>query len=283
MIKKILEKRAGEDNEMSFIDHLEALRWHIIRCLIVVFILAIVIFINIQWIFDNVIAGPINPHFISYKVLCRLSEITHIAGLCVSPVSVPMQTTTYAGQFLGSFSIAFIGGIVVGFPYIFWEFWRFVKPALNQRELKNSRFAIFWVSFFFFAGASFGYFVLGPFVFSFLANFQISGQGLMKTIPTLNDYIDNLTNIVIGCALAFQLPILSYVLTQLGLITPSFMRRNRKYAIVIILFIAAFITPSPDMISQLIVFTPLMTLYELGIFISRSVYKKLEQQDKEWS
>lgn len=283
MIKRILDKRADEDNEMSFVDHLEALRWHIIRSLIMVVIMAIVIFINIQWIFDYVIAGPINPNFISYKVLCRIAEATHLSGLCVQPVTVPMQTTTYAGQFLGSFSIAFIGGAIVAFPYIFWEFWRFVKPALTDREMKSSRFAIFWVSFFFFSGAAFGYFILGPFVFSFLANFQISGEGMMRTIPTLNDYIDNLTNIVLGCAIAFQLPVLAYVLTQLGLITPSFLKKNRKYAIVIILIVAAFITPSPDMISQLIVFTPLMTLYELGIIISKSVYKKMAKQDQEWS
>ena len=283
MIKKILDKRAGDDNEMSFVDHLEALRWHIIRSLIVLIILAIVIFINIQWFFDYVIAGPINPNFVSYKAMCKLADAIGLSSLCVEPVTVPMQTTTYAGQFLGSFSIAFIGAFIFAFPYIFWEFWRFVKPALTERESKSSRFAIFWVSFFFFSGAAFGYFILGPFVFSFLANFQISASNMMRTIPTLNDYIDNLTNIVLGCGIAFELPVLSYVLTQIGLITPSFLRRNRKYAIVIILIVAAFITPSPDMISQLLVFVPLMTLYEFGIVVSKSVYKKLEEEDKQWS
>lgn len=284
MIKKLFDKRAGEDdNEMSFIDHLEALRWHVIRSLIVVIILAVVIFINIQWFFDYVIAGPINKNFVSYRMLCKLAEVTHISALCVEPVTVPMQTTTYAGQFLGSFSIAFIGAFVLAFPYIFWEFWRFVKPALNEKELKSSGFAIFWVSFFFFTGAAFGYFILGPFVFSFLANFQISGQEMMKTIPTLNDYIDNLTNIVLGCGIAFELPVLSYVLTRVGLVTPGFLKRSRKYAIVIILILAAFITPSPDMISQLIVFIPLMSLYEFGIIVSKRVYKKLEEEDRQWS
>lgn len=283
MIKKILDKRSDGDSEMSFVDHLEALRWHIIRSVIVIIILAGVIFANIQWVFDNVIVGPINPRFISYKVLCKLAEITHVASFCMHPVTVPMQTTTYAGQFLGSFSIAIMGAFIASFPYVFWEFWRFVKPALKENELKNSRFAIFWVSFFFFTGAAFGYFVLGPFTFTFLANYQISCQEMMKTIPTLNDYIDNLTNIVLGCGIAFELPVLAYVLTKIGLITPSFLRKKRKYAIVAILFIAAFITPSPDAISQLIVFTPLMALYEFGVIVSKSVHKKLEEEAAEWS
>jgi len=270
---------------MSFIDHLEELRWHIIRSLVAVALLAVLIFLNIQWVFDNIIAGPINPNFVSYGFLCRTSHFLHLGNaLCMTPVEVKMISNEFGGQFFSSFSIAFIGGIIGAFPYVFWEFWRFVRPALKPNELKHTRFVIFWVSFFFFLGAAFGYFILGPFTFNFLASFQISGLNLVATLPTIKDYIDNLTNIILGCGLAFELPVLAFVLTKVGIITPNFMRRTRKYAIVIILIAAAIITPSPDWISQAIVFFPLYSLYELGVLVSARVYKKEQKRElEEWS
>lgn len=284
MIKKLLSKKNQIDkNEMSFIDHLEALRWHIIRSVIVFLVAGITIWVNIQWVFDNIVLGPVNPNFVSYKLLCQLAELTHIKALCIESVSVQMQTTSYAGQFLGSFSIAAIGALIISFPYIFWEIWQFIKPALNMKELKYSKFALFWVSFFFFSGALFGYFLLGPFTFNFLASFQISAENMMKTIPTLNDYIENLSNIILGCGIAFEIPVLSYILTKIGIITPHFLVKSRKFAIVLILFIAALITPSPDVISQLIVFIPLMSLYEFGVIVSKSLYSKKEKEEKQWS
>lgn len=271
---------------MSFVDHLEELRWHIVRSLIAVLILAFIIFINIQWVFDNIIAGPINPDFVSYSFLCSISHKLHLGeALCLPPVSINMQTTTFGGQFLGSFTVAFIGGLIGAFPYICWEFWRFVRPALKPKELKNTRFIIFWVSFFFFTGAAFGYFILGPFTFNFLATFQISGLNIVDTRPTINDYLDNITNIILGCGIAFELPVLAYTLTRIGIITPSYLKRNRKYAAVIILVMAAIITPSPDWISQAIVFIPLMGLYELGVLVSKRAYKGQEKEalPEEWS
>lgn len=279
--------RGGNDRkaEMAFVDHLEALRWHIIRCVIVILVLAVIIFLNIQWVFDNIIAGPINPDFVSYKALCDFSHWAHLGeALCLPPVKVEMQTTTFGGQFLSSFTIAFVGGFMVAFPYIFWEFWRFVRPALREKELKSTRFAIFWVSFFFFTGAAFGYFILGPFTFNFLASFNISKINLMEARPTLADYLDNLTNIILGCGIAFELPVLAYVLTRLGIVTPSFLRKTRKYAIIVILVVAALITPSPDFVSQTLVFIPLFTLYELGVLVSARVYKEEQEKEKEeWS
>lgn len=270
---------------MSFIDHLEELRWHIVRCVAAVLILAIVIFLKIQWVFDNIIAGPINPNFVSYKALCDFSHWAHLGeALCLPPIDVQMQTTTFGGQFFSSFSIAFVGGFIGAFPYIFWEFWRFVKPALKPGELKNTRFIIVFVSFFFFLGAAFGYFILGPFTFNFLTNFQISDLNLVQAKPTINDYLDNLTNIILGCGIAFEMPVLAFVLTKIGLITPSFLRRSRKYAGIVILVIAAVITPSPDWISQMIVFIPLFGLYELGVFVSARVYKDEQKKElEEWS
>lgn len=277
-------KASAEKEEMSFIDHLEELRGHIIRSVVSILVMALIIFLNRNWIFDNIIIGPINKDFVSYKALCNFSHWLGIGeALCMPPVDVSMQSTTFGGQFLSAISMAIVGGIILAFPYIFWEFWRFVKPALKEKEIKNTRFIIFWVSFFFFCGAAFGYFLLGPFTFNFLAGFQLGTENMIVTRPTFSDYLDNLTNIILGCGLAFELPVLAYILTQIGIVTPSFLRATRKYAVVIILIVAAFITPSPDWMSQLIVFIPLFLLYELSILVSARVFKKLEkEEDKEW-
>ena len=271
--------------EMSFIDHLEELRGHIVRSVLAVMVGAIVIFIYRDWVFDNIITGPINPDFISYKGLCSFSHWLHIGNaLCMPPVKVDMQSTTFGGQFISSITMAFVGGFMIAFPYIFWEFWRFVKPALKGKEIKNTRFVIFWVSFFFFSGALFGFFLLGPFTFNFLAGFQLGTKGTLVTRPTLNDYLDNLINIILGCGIAFELPVLAYILTKIGLITPAYLKKTRKYAVVILLVIAAVITPSPDWMSQMIVFLPLWFLYELSIVISSKVQKEdLKKEAEEWS
>jgi len=281
MANRFFKNRNKNPNaEMSFVDHLEALRWHIVRSLLVVVILAILVFCYHGWVFANIIEGPVNSGFISYRLFCKLGQFIHVPSLCMQPVRVAMQTTTYTGQFLGAFTMAFLGGFIVASPYVFWEFWLFIKPALKNNELKNSRFAIFWVSFFFLLGAAFGYFVLGPFTFSFLANFQISDlPGTIETRPTLNDYLKNLTNIILYCGIAFELPVASYLLTKIGIITPKFLASKRKYAIVILLIVAAFITPSPDWISQLIVFAPLMILYEVGVAVSKKAAR--EKAEKE--
>lgn len=275
----------SEKSEMTFIDHLEELRVHIIRSVLAILVGAIIIFIYRDWVFDNVIKGPINPNFISYRVLCDFSHWAHMGNaLCMPPVKVNLQSNTFGGQFLGSISMALVGGIIIAFPFIFWEFWRFVKPALKEKEVKNTRFVIFWVSFFFFTGAMFGFFLLGPFTFNFLAGFQLGTGGTIVTLPTFADYIDNLTNIILGCGIAFELPVLAFILTKIGLITPSFLRKTRKYAIIVILIVAAFITPSPDWMSQMIVFIPLWSLYELSIIVSARVKKEQDkEEEEEWS
>ncbi len=282
----LLNRNRGERlAEMTFIDHLEELRMHIVRSVIAILVMAILIFVYRNWVFDYVITGPINPDFISYRLLCQFSHWAHMGdALCMPPVKVNMQSNSFGGQFIGSISMSFILGFIMAFPYIFWEFWRFVKPALKEKELRSTRFIIFWVSFFFFIGGAFGFFLLGPFTFNFLAGFQLGTRGTLVTLPTLSDYLDNLTNIILGCGLAFELPVLSFALTKIGLITPGFLRRTRKYAVVVILIIAAFITPSPDWMSQLIVFLPLWFLYELSIIISARVYKEEQEREKEeWS
>ena len=274
--------RNPDQAEMSFVDHLEALRWHVVRSVLAIMIIAIVLFIKMNWVFDKIIMGPMRKDFISYTGLCNLGRALHMGDvLCMPGIDVKMQTTTFSSQFISSISIAFIGGFIVAFPYIFWEFWRFLKPALSPKELKSTRGAIFFFSFFFLFGIAFGYFLLAPFTFSFLANYKLGAMGLLETRPTLDDYIDNMVDILIGAGLAFQLPMVSFVLTRIGLITPDFLRTYRKYAYVAILVVAAIITPSPDWMSQTIVALPLILLYELSIRISVRVMKQRAKRDAE--
>ncbi len=278
MLRSFLNKKnqLNDKPEMSFVDHLEALRWHIIRSVIAIGVLAIGVYIYIDWIFDMIITAPIQKDFITYTGLCNLGHRLNVGdALCISPVDVNMQTTAYSTQFVSSISIAVAIAFIIAFPYICWEFWRFIKPALSSKEIKNTRGAIFWVSFFFFCGAAFGYFLLAPFTFSFLANFTLGTKQMITTRPTLADYIDNLMDIILGTGIAFELPVASFVLTKIGILTPTFLKTYRKYAYIVILIVAAIITPSPDWMSQTIVALPLIVLYEISIIISKRVYKKL--------
>ena len=281
--KRIRGEQTSED-EMSFIDHLEALRWHVVRSLLVIMASAIVFFIFIDWIFDHVIMGPTQNNFISYRVLCSLSHMLRMGdSLCMPPMELNLQVNSVSGTFMSSITIAFAGGIIVALPYVLWEVWRFVRPALKPNELQYTRGVIFWISFFFFIGAAFGYFLLEPFTFNFLANYKIGTLGILIYRPTLTDYLDSLIDITLGAGVAFELPMASWILSKMGLVTPSFLRSYRKYAYVVLLVLAAIITPSPDWGSQMIVVIPLVILYELSILISARVNKNQEKSWKEWS
>jgi len=276
-------KRTPGQAEMSFIEHLEALRWHIVRSVLAIVVLAIFAFLKIDWIFEHVIMAPLKQDFVSVVGLCNLSRFLHLGNtLCLPAANVQLQTTAFGSQFISSITIAFVCGFIIAFPYVFWEFWRFVKPALSPKEIRSTRGSIFFVTFFFMLGISFGYFLLAPFTFSFLSNYKLDISGMLITRPTLDDYLDNLLDILIGSGIAFQLPLISYVLTHIGLITPNFLRTYRKYAYVAILFVAAVITPSPDWMSQTIVALPLIILYEVSIRISVRVEKNIRKRDAEF-
>lgn len=284
--KSFFRKIRGQDTdeaEMSFIDHLEALRWHVIRSLLAVLLSGVVFFIFIDWIFDNIIMGPTRNDFISYRVLCSLSHKLGMGdSLCMPPMELNLQVTSVSGTFMSSITIAFVGGLIFSLPYVLYEVWKFVRPALKPEELKYTSGVIFWVSFFFFIGASFGYFLLAPFTFNFLANYKIGTEGILLYRPMLSDYLDSLIDITLGAGLAFQLPMASWLLSKMGLITPDFLKTYRKYAYVALLVIAAIITPSPDWGSQLIVVIPLVLLYELSIVISARVNKNEARKWEEW-
>jgi sec-independent protein translocase protein TatC len=273
-----------EQTEMSFMDHLEALRWHIMRSVLVWLSAAIAIFVFRDWVYDSVILGPTDAKFVTYGALCRFGQWLGVGdSLCMPPVKIDLQITEMNGTFTSALNIAMIGGVIAAFPYIFWELWRFIKPALSAKEKKYARGSIFWVSLCFFTGVAFGYYLLAPFTFNFLATFKLGTTGTIVYKPTLTDYIDSLTNLILGCGIAFELPILAYVLAKIGLITAKFLKKYSKYAFVIILLVAAIITPSPDMTSQIIVSLPLLFLYWISILLVASVDRKKAKEEKEWS
>ena len=279
-IFKRLRSAGNDEEEMSFIDHLEILRWHIVRSVLAILTSAILFFVYIDEIFDSVIMGPTRNDFISYRAFCKLSHVLGMGdSLCMPPMKLSLQVTSISGTFMSSITIAVVGGLLVALPYVFFEIWKFIKPALKPTELKYTRGIIFWVSMFFFMGAAFGYFMLAPFTFNFLSNYTIGEIGVIDYRPTLADYLDSLIDITLGAGIAFELPMATWLLSKLGIITPNFLRTYRKYAYVALLVVAAVITPSPDWGSQLIVVVPLVLLYEISILIAARVKKK---QDAEW-
>lgn len=260
---------------MSFVDHIEELRWHIIRSLVVILVGSIVIFIYSQEVFDYLILGPTREDFPSYRFMCWLGEQLNAESLCMGKVNLQFQNTKLAGQFLMSFSVSFILGFIMAFPYVFWEFWRFVKPALSPKEIKSARGIVFWTSILFFLGVLFAYFVIAPFAINFFANYSLSPQ--FKNIITMSNYYSTLSNMVLGIGLVFELPVVVYFLSKIGLLTPQFMRANRNYSTVIIFILSAVITP-PDWFTMGLVAIPLMLLYEVSINISARVNKERKKK-----
>ncbi len=275
-------KNNEEKAEMSFIEHLEVLRGHLFRSVLAIAAGAIVFIVYNTFFVREVLMGPTHADFPTYKWLCKVGHAIGLGdNMCMKDIGLKMQSTSVSGQFSMYFTLIFVGGIIVAFPYIFWEFWRFIKPALTKKELSKTRGVIFWVSFLFFLGITFGYFIIAPYTVNFFANFQLDDN--IENRWTITSYIDTLVPLILGTGLAFQLPLVMFFLAKVGLMSPDFLRRNRKYAIVIILILAGIITP-PDVISQIICTIPLMLLYEISIWLTAKVQKEKELEEKEeWS
>lgn len=279
------KETSAEQAEMGFFDHIEELRWHIIRSAIVWFVAAVSIFVFVDWVYDNIIVAPANQSFVTYSALCNFGHWLHLGdSFCMPPVSINLQVTEVNGTFTSAINIAIIGGIIVAFPYIFWELWRFIKPALTVKERRYATGSIFWVSLCFFTGVLFGYFLLAPFTFNFLASFTLGKSGVIVYRPSVSDYIESLTNLMLGCGIAFELPVLCFVLAKLGIVTGAFLKKYFKFAFVIILVVAAIITPSPDWTSQFLVAIPLTLLYWISILLASMVDRqRAKEEAKEWS
>jgi sec-independent protein translocase protein TatC len=263
---------------MAFVDHIEEFRWHLIRSLSAIIFAAIFAFFNIEWIFDNIILGPARPGFISYDLLCRFGKFIHVSALCLGNMQLQFQNTELSGQFMMSFSVSFMLGFIISFPYVFWELWKFIKPALKPGELKYARGIVFWSSLLFFTGVLFAYYIIAPFTINFFANYQLSPS--FKNIITIANYYDTMSDLVLGMGIVFELPVVVFFLSRIGLISPQLMREKRKFAFVFILVLAAIITP-PDWFSIWIVTIPLVILYEVGITISERAVKERQKRESE--
>jgi sec-independent protein translocase protein TatC len=275
-------RKKDANTEMSFIDHLEELRWHIIRAVIAVLVGAILVFIYSDLVVNKVLFAPTRSDFVSARWLCSLGHKIGMGNtLCFPEVNAKFLENTMTGQFIASFTLAFIGGFIIAFPYIFWEFWRFVRPALSQKELKKTRGVIFWVSLLFFMGVAFGYFILTPFMVNFYFNYKLSDQ--IVIMPSFSDYLENLVYTTVGIGVLFQMPLLVMVLARIGIVTAKFLKKYRRHAFVIILIAAAIITPSTDPFSLTIVTIPLYALYEASIIIASRINKRQQKEADEWS
>lgn len=280
-----LKKRdKAPKGEMSFIDHLEDLRWHLIRSVIAVAIGAVIVLIFTKDIVNGVLLAPTRSDFISSRWMCSLGHSIWLGdALCFPGIDAKFLENTMTGQFIAYFTMGFIGGFVIAFPYIFWEFWRFVKPALSEKELKKTRGIIFWVSFLFFLGVAFGYFILTPFMVNFYFNFKLSEQ--IVIMPSFSDYLENLIYTTVGIGVLFQMPLLVMLLARIGVLRASFLRKYRRHAIVIIVIAAAIITPSTDPFSLTIVTIPLYLLFEASVALAARINKDQDKQREaeEWS
>jgi sec-independent protein translocase protein TatC len=262
------KKTAGE---MSFLDHLEVLRWVLIRSTIAILVGATVAYNYSTFIFDVIIFAPKNADFITYQFFCDIATKYGLdQSFCITELPFTIQNRTMEGQFSMLIWTSVTAGFIIAFPFILWELWKFVGPALYEKEKKNIKYFIFLASLLFFVGVAFGYFVLVPLSINFLSNLTISS--IVQNQIDIDSYIGLVKSTSLATGLVFELPIVIYFLSRLGLVTPKFLRNYRKYAYIIILIIASIVTP-PDVISQIIVTIPLIILYEISIFISKIVNK----------
>jgi sec-independent protein translocase protein TatC len=267
---------------MSFVEHLDVLRGHLFRSVVAIVLGGIVVAVYNDFFVKKVLMGPTHADFPTYSWLCRFGQRVGLGDkLCMKEISVKMQSTSVSGQFSMFFTVIVIGGLIIAFPYVFWEFWKFIRPALTKNELKRTRGVVFWVSLLFFMGVGFGYFVIAPYTVNFFANFQLDESIVNQW--TISSYVDTLIPLILGTGLAFQLPLVMYFLSKIGLVTPAWLRSVRKYAIVVIVIVAGVITP-PDVISQIVVSMPLLLLYEVSIWLSARVEREAAAEEaKEWS
>ena len=267
----------SEEKEMSFLDHLEELRWHVVRALVAIIIFTIVAFILAPWIFQNVIFAPARPDFATFKLMCKFGQwIGNGESLCVTDIPFKVQSRFMTGQFTMHIMASFVIGLLIAFPYVVWELWRFIRPGLYQKEKKSSKGAVASISFLFFLGVSFGYFVIAPLMVYFLANYQISDMVVNEF--DITSYVSTMVAMVFGSGLLFQMPVVVFFLTKVGIVTPSFLRQYRKHSIIIILVVAAIVTP-PDPLSQTLIAIPLLLLYEISIIISGMVLRRKAKEE----
>ncbi len=278
IVKAVKEKGRNLEAEMSFFDHLEVLRWHLIRASIAIVVFTILAFVYYDFIFDQIILGPKRTDFWTYRMMCMLADRFNLgADFCIKSLPFKIINTELAGQFTLQLNSSLLIGVILGFPYLLFEIWRFVKPGLTDTESKSASGFVFYASLLFLLGILFGYYIIAPLSVNFLANYNIS-QVIENTI-TIDSYLSSVATLTLGTGITFELPIVIYILSKLGIMTPQFMRSSRRYATVVILIIAAVVTPTPDILTMVTVSFPLFLLYELSIIVSARVEKKRRKKE----
>ena len=274
-----MARKITQEKEMSFLDHVEVLRWHLVRSTGAIFTFAIVAFVMKDFIFNTILFAPKEASFITYRFFCEVSKLFGTEGLCITEIPFTFQSLAMAEQFSVHIWTSITVGFIIAFPFVIWEFWKFISPGLYEKERKGAFSFIIISSLLFFIGVLFGYYLVTPLSVNFLGNYSVSD--IVERNITLGSYISLVRSSSLASGLIFELPIVMYFLTKMGLITPEFLKKYRKHALVVVLILAAIITP-PDIISQVIVGIPIMILYEVSIFISKMVIKnelKKEQQN----
>jgi len=257
---------------MSFLEHLEVLRWHLVRSAIVIGLFTIVAFVFKSILFDDIILAQKDSDFWTYKLFCKFSNLIGRGdALCMDDIKFQLSSIAMGSQFTIHIVTSIIAAFIISFPYILFEIWRFIGPALKKSERKYARALVFSGSILFILGILFGYYFISPLSVQFLGNYRVSESILIR--PTLESFISVITTITLACGLVFQLPLLVYFLTKLGLLTPEFMKKYRKHSLVVTLVLSAIITP-PDISSQILLTVPLLVLYEFSIYISKMVTKQ---------
>lgn len=281
LIESIKEKGKNYEAEMSFFDHLEVLRWHLIRAAIAIVIFTVLAFSYYDFVFDTIVMGPGRPDFWTYRMMCIIGAKFNLGPeFCIKEIPFSLINTELAGQFTLQLNSSLILGIVFGGPYLLYEIWRFIKPGLTDVEKKSTSGFVIYASFLFILGIMFGYFIISPLSVNFLANYQISA--MIKNQITIDNYLSSVATLTLGSGIVFQLPVVIFILSKMGIMTPAFMRASRRYSTIIILVIAAIVTPTPDMLTMLTVSFPLFLLYEMSIGVSARVEKKRKKAELEF-
>ena len=272
-LKAFTQKGKNLEAEMSFFDHFDVLRKLLIRSAIAIVLFAILAFVYYDVLFDGIIMAPKRADFWTYRMLCLLANRWHLGeGFCVKDIPFTIINTQMAGQFTLQMNSALLAGLVLGIPYTLWELWRFIKPGLSATERQHTSGFVGYTSMLFVIGILFGYYVITPLSVNFLANYRISTE--IQNQITIDSYLSTVATLTLASGLVFELPMVVYILSKMGIMTPAFMRKNRRYAIVINLIVAAVVTPTPDMLTMLTVSFPLLLLYELSILVSARVQKR---------
>jgi len=279
LFKALKEKGNNLESEMSFFDHLDALRKHLIRSAIAIVFFTGLAFYYYDFIFDTIIMGPSKPTFWTYRMLCHIGDLLHRPGFCIDKINIQLINTEMAGQFTLQINSSFLIGITLGFPYLLYEVWLFVKPALLDKERKSASGFVFYASILFIIGVLFGYYVITPESISFLSSYNVSS--LIHNLFTIDSYISSVATLTLATGVVFELPILIYILANLGILTAQFMKETRRYAVIIILIIAAVVTPTPDMMTMTVVSIPLFLLYELSIVVAGVVERRRNKKHDE--